>query len=331
MFTSNLPKASSQAAVAPSCRFGRSGSGSSEVAGDLGEVPADPEALPSVPSQRFPNAPSFRGRTLLEQHLQLIRWRLEHLSRHSGLPEHEGEEFRSWALFKLVENDYRILGSWKGRSSFPTFLTVVLSNLMRDYRIRVWGKWRPSSVARQRGPVAVLLERLCVRDSLPLDEAIERMWTEHGVSLSRAELERVAALLRRSPERRRVSEEELLQVPFDGQVESRIKDSERYSLEDRLRELLAPLLLTLPAQDRLLLRLHYWDSLSMAAISRILGRPQRELYSVRDKCLKKLRRKLEHEGLNSDQVRTLLGCSHLDLTPAITLPRPGFGKATASR
>ena len=275
------------------------------MAGKLVEVSVDREALPRPRPTRLTDAPSSRGRALLEQHFHLIRQRLDRLSRLSGLPEHEAEELRSWALFKLVENDYRILASWEGRSSFSTFLTVVLVNLMRDYRIHVWGKWRPSAAARRRGPEAVLLERLYGRDNLPLDEAIERMRTEHGVSLSRAELERMAASLRRSTERRRVSEEELLRIPIDGQVESRIEDGERARTEERLRELLAPLLRSLPAQDRLLLKLHYWDGLSMAAISPLLGRPQRELYSVRDKCLKKLRHNLEEAGLSPDQVRRL--------------------------
>jgi RNA polymerase sigma factor (sigma-70 family) len=285
------------------------------MSGELAEVSVDREALPRPRPVRLPAAPPSRGRALLEEHFRLIRERLDHLSRRSGLPEHEAEELRSWALFKLIENDYRILASWEGRSSFSTFLTVVLVNLVRDYRNHIWGKWRPSAAALRRGAEAVLLERLCVRDRLPLDEAIERMRTEHGVSLSRAELEGMAVSLRRSTERLRVSEEELLRIPVDGQVESRIEDRERTRIEERFRELLAPLLQSLPAQDRLLLKLHYWDGLSMAAISPVLGRPQREMYSVRDKCLKKLRRHLEEAGLSTDQVRGLLGCSHLDLTP----------------
>jgi RNA polymerase sigma factor (sigma-70 family) len=283
------------------------------MARELVEVSTDHEVLPRPRPARVPGAPPSRGRGLLEQHFQLICQRLDRLSRLSGLPEHEAEELRSWALFKLVENDYRILASWEGRSSFSTFLTVVLVNLMRDYRIHVWGKWRPTAAARRRGPEAVLLERLCVRDGLPVEEAIERMRTEHGVSLPRAELERMAVSIRRRTERRRVGEEELLRVPVDGQVENRIEDGERALTEDRLRELLAPLLESFPAEERLLLKLHYWDGLSMAAISRFLGRPQRELYSVRNKCLKKLRRSLEEAGLSLDQVRGLIGCSHLDL------------------
>lgn len=285
------------------------------MSGELLEVSADREALPRPRPTRLADTPPSKGRTLLEQHFQLICQKLDRLSRFSGLPEHEAEELRSWALFKLVENDYRILASWEGRSSFSTFLSVVLVNLMRDYRIHIWGKWRPSAAACKRGPEGVLLERLCVRDGLPLDEAIERMRTEHGVSLSRAEIERMVASLRRSPERRRISEEELLRIPVDGQVESRIEDGERSRIEERLRELLTPLLRSLSAQDRLLLKLHYWDGLSMAAISPLLGRPQRELYSARDKCLKKLRRSLENAGLRPDQVRRLPGYSHLDLAP----------------
>lgn len=265
------------------------------------------------PQAPAPGDPASRGRTLLEDQYHLIQKKLTHLSRRSGLPEHEAEEFRSWALFKLVEDDSRVLASWEGRSSFPTFLTVVLVNLMRDYRIHIWGKWRPTAAARRQGDEAVLLEQLCSRDGLSFDEAVERMRTEHGVSLSRAELERMAGSLTPRIERRRVGEEELLRIGIDGQVEHRIEDAERSRTEEELRVLLAPLFRSLPPEDRLLLKLHYWDGLSMAAISPLLGRPQRELYSVRDKCLKKIRRNLEAAGVGPDRARTLLGCSHLEL------------------
>ena len=270
------------------------------------------------PLQPAPSAdPASRGRALLETQYHLIQKKLLHLSRRSGLPELEAEEFRNWALYKLVEEDSRILSRWEGRSSFPTFLTVVLVNLMRDYRTHVWGKWRPTAAAKRRGREAVLLEQLCGRDGLSLDEAIERMRTEHGVTLSRAELEQLAALLPRRMERRRVSEEELLRIPVDGQVESRIEDAERSRTEEELRVLLAPLFQSLSAEDRLLLQFHYWDGLSMAAISPLLGRPQRELYSVRDRCLKMIRRNLEAAGVSPERARTLLGCSRLELPQVV--------------
>lgn len=248
-----------------------------------------------------------RGRALLESHLDLIQRKLLHLSRRSGLPELEAEEFRSWALFKLVDDDYRILGKWEGRSSFPTFLTVVLVNLMRDYRIHVWGKWRPSAASRRKGLERVLLERLLVRDGLSVDEALERLRTEHGVFLEREEALEIALALPRRRERWQVSEEELLQIPVDGQVEIRIEEAERARIANRLREFLGPILRSLPAEDQLLLRLHFFEGHSMAAISPALRRPQRELYLMRDRCLKKIRRNLADAGFGPEQIRELIG------------------------
>ena len=74
-----------------------------------------------------------------------------------------------------------------------------------------------------------------------------------------------------------------------------------------------PLLRSLPTEDRLLLKLHYHDGLSMAAISPLLARPQRELYSLRDRCLKRLRHTLKNAGLGSEQWGELTGWSLWEL------------------
>lgn len=262
------------------------------------------EAAGNLPTPEAMPAPC--ARILLETHFKLVQQRLHHLSRRSGLPEYEAEEFRSWALLKLVEEDYRILSRWEGRSSFTTYVTVVLVNLMRDYRIHVWGKWRPSAMALREGKEAVLLERLLFRDGLPFDEAIQRMRTEHGVSLPGADLERMAAAFPPRTGRRRVDQEELHRIPVDGQVEAGVEGKERARTAARLREVLPPLLRELPAEERRLLELHYRDGSSMASIAPLLGRTQRELYALRDRCLRKLRKSLENAGLSTDQVGALL-------------------------
>src|SRR5262245_63989407 len=105
----------------------------------VGEVPQAP-ARTSLASASAEAAGNPGGRALLEAHLDSICRKLQRLGRQSGLTEHEAEELRSWALFKLVEDDYRILAAWTGRSSFETYLSVVLVNLTRDYRIHLWGK-----------------------------------------------------------------------------------------------------------------------------------------------------------------------------------------------
>jgi len=266
--------------------------------------PAKPRPQPACLGGSTAN----RGRALLEAHYDLIQRKLQRLSWRSGLPDSEAEELRSWALLKLVDNDYRILSRWEGRSSFSTFLTVVLVNLMRDYRIHVWGKWRPSVAARRRGEAGVMLERLVTRDGLSGAEAAKRLRVEHGATLSTDQAERLASELPRRPERRRVSEEVLLQIPVDGQVEIRILEKERERAAGQLRELLVPLLRALPAEERLLLKLCFLEDLSIAAIAPILGRPQRELYSMRGRCLKKIRRSLTEAGLRGDQICDFIGC-----------------------
>jgi DNA-directed RNA polymerase specialized sigma subunit len=194
-------------------------------------------------------------------------------------------------------------------------VAVVLANLLRDYRIHVWGKWRPSAAARREGDEAVLLERLCHQERLPLQEAIERMLSVHKVARSRAELERLAARLPPKTERRWVGEEELDRVVVDGRVEERVEDAERARLAARIREELLPRLRALPAEERLLLRMSYRDGFTVAAIAPMLGRPQKELYVMRDRCLKKLRQALESLGLCTEQVLGLIGSPLDELFP----------------
>ncbi len=257
-------------------------------------------AQPAKVSEHPPSAQArHNGRALLELHHDLICRQLDRLGRQSGLPAHEAEELRSWALYRLVEDDYRILASWTGRSSFATYLTVVLVNLARDYRIHLWGKWRPSAEAKRGGPAALLLERLWGRDGLSLDEAIARIRTELADPPSREQLEEIAARLPRRVGRRRVGEDELERIAVDGQVAAGLERREEAGLADRTREVLRTLLRALPAEDRLLLRLHFRDGLTLAAIAPAFGKPQRSLYGRRNRCLRNLRRGLEQAGLGS--------------------------------
>jgi len=248
-----------------------------------------------------------RGKALLEAHFDLISQRLLYLSRRSGLPSHEGEEFCSWALYKLIEDDYRALASWQGRSSFSTYLTVVLANLLRDYRTRLWGKWRPSSTARREGREAMLLERLLVRDHLSFEEAVHRLRVEHGVSLEGEELERIATCFPQRVARRRVGEDTLSRIPTDGQVEARVQAGERAQTSAQIRPVLSGILRSLPPEDKLLLELHYRDNLTIASIAILLKRRQRDLYLVRDRCLRSLRKALQQAGVSADRVRELIG------------------------
>ncbi len=55
----------------------------------------------------------------------------------------------------------------------------VVQRLFLDHRNRQWGKWRPSAEAKRRGPLAILLERLVVRDGWTFEQAVETLRTNH--------------------------------------------------------------------------------------------------------------------------------------------------------
>ena len=85
----------------------------------------------------------------------------------------EAEDFTASVKLKLIEDDYAILRKFEHRSSFPTYLTIVIQRQYLDQKIHEWGKWRPSKRAREKGDAAIFLERLVSRDGLEMREALE--------------------------------------------------------------------------------------------------------------------------------------------------------------
>ena len=49
---------------------------------------------------------------------------------------------------KLIENDYAILAKFQGKAKLSTYLTTVIHNMFRDYRIQKWGRSHDPSPSR---------------------------------------------------------------------------------------------------------------------------------------------------------------------------------------
>jgi hypothetical protein len=90
-------------------------------------------------------------------------------------------------------------------------------------------------------------------------------------------------------------------------VEARVEAGERTKAGMLLRREVLSAFRALSAEDRLLLKLSLRDGLTIAAISSVLQRPQKALYSARDHCLGKLRRALEQAGLSVQWLRDHAG------------------------
>lgn len=246
--------------------------------------------------------------SLFVENLPLIDRVAAAMARRNGLSGEEIADFSSWTKLKLIEDEYAVLKKFRGESSIGTYLTVVIAMLARDYRVQRLGRWRPSAAARRLGRVAVRLEVLVRRQGLHLQQAGETLRTAGETSLSDRDL---AALLAKLPERGAmrpvpVGAERLMTVESDAQADSLIagesQREERRLIEDTLRRAMS----TMSVEDRLVLRLRYWEGSSVAEIARALGLEQKPLYRRIDRLLAQLRRELAVSGVGHEVISQLL-------------------------
>ena len=106
------------------------------------------------------------------------------------------QDFAQSVHLKLVQGNYGVFAKFRGDSSLRTYLSVVVSRALLDWRNARYGKWRPSAAAARLGPEAVALERSMSRDGRTLDEAIEIVHQSSG-----QECERLRALIEQLPNR----------------------------------------------------------------------------------------------------------------------------------
>jgi RNA polymerase sigma factor for flagellar operon FliA len=254
------------------------------------------------------------SRDLFESNLPLIERLLRSVCRRNAFPPDESEEFASWAKLRLIDDDYAVFRKFEGRASLPTYLTTVIVNLFRDYRIHRWGKWRPSAEAKRLGTLAIQLETLVARDGRTLAEAIAVLRTSFGVTRPAAELEQLAARLPERIRRRQEGDEALAVVAAADATAERLVDGERRATAARAEATVTRALAELDADERLVLKLRFADGLAIVDIARLLGVPAKPLYGRIERTLAAVRRTLEGDGLEASSVLGLLGWSGLDLT-----------------
>ncbi|MEA2462658.1 MAG: hypothetical protein QOJ98_405, partial [Acidobacteriota bacterium] len=204
-------------------------------------------------------SPVLDARKLLVDHLDVVQRAIGFAARRYRLAASDAEELGGEVKLRLVENDYAIVRAYEGRSSFRTFIGVVVQRMALDYCIHAWGKWHASAEAKRLGALAVALEELLYRDGRTLEEAVPILQAKHeGVSL--ASLQALEAKLRKPPPRPQV-------VDVDGVAErwlARPPDADEAMLADERRResqeisrLVSAFLARLPEQDRLIFQLRF--------------------------------------------------------------------------
>ncbi|MEM6453655.1 MAG: sigma-70 family RNA polymerase sigma factor [Acidobacteriota bacterium] len=282
--------------------------------------PAHPNAMLSFLSHRATKLLSRRRPTptdSMEQRFLAQLPQIERAARAAGRrarfsPE-DVEDFVSIVKLHLIEDDYAVLRKHRGDAKLSTYLVTVIHNRCRDHRNHLWGKFRPSAKAKRLGPDAVLLEQLLVRDEHSLDMAISMARMHYDVEQTPADLRALAAQLPIRMKRPRMASDdgvlEMLPAPSDGMADptQRLEDADRAATVAHVSATLDAAMAAFEPQDRLILKLHFGDGKTMAEVSRLLRVEQRPLYRRRDRCLRALRTRLEHEGLTWDDIREILG------------------------
>jgi RNA polymerase sigma factor (sigma-70 family) len=226
------------------------------------------------------------------------------ISRRNGLARDDADDFASWTTLRLIEEDYAVFRKFRGESALTTYLAVVIAMLFRDYRTHRWGRWRPSAAARRRGSLAIRLETLVHRDGLRLSQAAELLRTAGITDLSDREL---ATLLNQLPARQPGRPQEV--VSSGGADPPASEHADDLVVADEVamaRKAIDEQLKRLPLEEQMMLRMRYWEGMTVVEVARGLGLPQKPLYRRLDRALADLRHYLEESGMSQNGVRAAL-------------------------
>jgi len=244
---------------------------------------------------------------LVVDNLPLVDSVVRLIARRHRLSADEADELAGAVRLKLVEKDYEVLRKFEGRSHLRTYLVTVVERHFLDDRNSRWGKWRPSSMARRLGPIAMLLDQLLTRDHLPFEAAAEAVTARHGTSASRDHLHAIMLQLPARSSRHFVGEEELehLPAPTAGEADG-IESLERERSGDRIERALGNVLARLSDEDRLIVKMRFCDNVKLARIAELLGQPPKPFYRRVEDLMRVLRQELEALGVDRDEVAAIL-------------------------
>jgi RNA polymerase sigma factor for flagellar operon FliA len=267
--------------------------------------PSDP-----VHPSRLTNPPADRheAEALFTSALGAMDRIIASLCRRHGVRGDDADDFASWARLRLIEHDYAAIRKFRGESSLTTYLAVVLAMLFREYRVQRWGRWRPSAEAKRRGPLAIRLETLVRRDKMRFDEAAQLLRTAGETTLDdRALAQLLQALPLRDPTRpHEVGDAALALAPAAGSADTALTAAEDEVERHSVRRAIDDAMSQLVGEDQVIVRLRYWEGLSVADIARALGVEQKPLYRRLERTLGELRRRLAEAGVSDEAARALL-------------------------
>jgi RNA polymerase sigma factor for flagellar operon FliA len=241
------------------------------------------------------------------EHLRTIERIAAFVARKNHLQGDDAAEFIQEVRVRLLDHDYAVIRKFEGRASISTYLTTVISRLFHQWRVEQWGKWRPSAEAKRLGDKAIILERLISRDGYTFAEAV-RVLTTGGAQFTVAEVEAIYLRLPlRNPRPVVVSDDMLPEsVASDGYADERVEMHDRERAARHAAHVMDELLGDLDEDDRLILKMRFWDKLKVPEIARRLHLEQKKVYKRLDQLFSTLRKKVEAAGVQQKEIAELL-------------------------
>jgi RNA polymerase sigma factor (sigma-70 family) len=227
------------------------------------------------------------------------------------------EEFGSYVKLKLIESNYAIICKFEGRCAFPTYITTVIQRLFFQYRVQMWGKWRPSAQARRLGDKGITLERLLTRDGYTYGEAVAVLTGGRDAPFTAQEIESIYLRLPvRQPRPVLVAAMDAAEkVPA---AEQAMFSGERAVIAQHTVAAVDAAIATMEAEDQLILHMRFWNARTIPQIARALKIDGKKLYKRIAKLLAKLKLTLEGAGVGAADARELL--EHPDHELAFEFP-----------
>lgn len=235
---------------------------------------------------------------------------IDRVCRRASIYGADAEDFASSVKIHLLDDDYAVIRKFEERCTFATYITIVVQRFLSTERMRAWGRFHASAEARRGGDVGVALEQLVRRDGRSLEEAFPIV-KDLDPTLT---IEQARAIVDRLPERRprlRVVSpedvEEEIPVAAELSTESRVAEAEARQASEQASRAMREALAELSLEDRMIVRLRFETSMSIADISRALQTPQRPLYRRIEKILMQLRTALASAGVDRRSLEDLIG------------------------
>jgi len=246
-------------------------------------------------------------RTFLENLRTIVRI-ASFVARRNHLNTDEANEFVQEVQARLIYDDYAIIRKFESRSSFSTYLTTVIVRLFQQWRVELWGKWRPSAEARRLGDKAITLERLLTRDGFTFDEAVKVLTTPASSPYTKAELEAIYVRLPlRAPRPMLVSDDAAPDmIAVDADADDRVEMHDRERAARNVAAAVDHLLESMDPEDRLILQLRFWQALKVPEIAQRLQMEQKKIYKRLDRLFVAMRHALEEAGVAKSDIGTLL-------------------------